>query len=132
VPRNILPWGLLAAALVVIVFVVRRRSGNGSGSVASPASSVGAPAPGSPDRPLDETELRESQIHAGPQRCEETAQHMNELEGNSRTDAKGMAVIGRCLRRGNRAWTKCVLASSTLWAAAACDRRLLAGDGGVR
>lgn len=135
-PRNILPWVLLGVAIVVALTVLRNPTPPGaaptSSASAAPVSST--PGPGLSGRtyndpPMDELELRESHMHVAHEACEEGAKRINELEGLSPTDPKGIRIIGACLSRGNVAWYKCVLKATTRLEAGTCNRRFLANGG---
>jgi hypothetical protein len=135
VPRNILPWVLLAAAVFVALSRARDPASVASGST-DPSSSAGALAtpgavpsgPAHDDPPLGPTELRDSRLHLAHEQCEEGAKRINVLEGNAPTDPKGIRIIGMCLRRGNVAWYKCIVGAATRAQAATCNRRLLMTD----
>lgn len=138
-PRNLLPWVLLAVAAVVAVTVLR----NPAPPVAPPAASnVPSMAPAGPpgvpvasgpgasartydDPPLDETEQHDVRIHIQHELCEEGAGRINVLEGLEPTDKKGFRIVSACLRHGNVAWYKCVLKAGTRLEAGTCNRRLL-------
>jgi hypothetical protein len=134
-PRNVLPWVLLAVAIVVAVTVL----GSPASKVAAPAAStvgpVGPTASGSVppastynDPPMDDAQRRDFHMKVGHEACEEGAKRINELEGIAPTDPKGMRFIGACLRRGNVAWYKCLLEAKTRLEAGTCNRRFLNND----
>jgi hypothetical protein len=132
VPRNILPWVLLATAVVVAVAVLRNPAPKETAPVASSAPSTSASvSPAAPsvrtfnDPPLSDLERREIGLHIGHEECELGAKRINELEGREPTDFHGVHFIGVCLQHGNVAWYKCIVASPTRQDAAACNRRLL-------
>lgn len=133
-PRNILPWVLLATAVVVALTVLR--SPASQVAVPAPSSVVSAaPLPSGPaptgrtynDPPMDETETRDVHLKVGHEACEEGAKRINELEGLASTDPKGIRVIGACLQHGNVAWYKCVIQAKTRLEAGTCNRRFLNG-----
>ncbi len=140
-PRNLLPWVLLAVAVVVAVSVLRKPAP----PVAAPAASSAAPiAPAAPagvpvasvpvasartydDPPLDETEQRDVHVHVAHELCEEGARRINVLEGLEAADQKGFRIVSACLRHGNVAWYKCVMKAPSRLDAGTCNRRLLNG-----
>jgi hypothetical protein len=138
-PRNLLPWVLLAVAAVVAVTVLRNPAPPAPAPAASSAPPVvqagppGVPVASGPvasartydDPPLDETEQRDVHIHIQHELCEEGAGRINVLEGLDPADKKGFRIVSACLRHGNVAWYKCVLKASTRLEAGTCNRRLL-------
>jgi hypothetical protein len=139
--RNILPWALLATAVVVAFTVFRSPASPGPAPATSalpPAASEGlpgvvvsgGPAPSGPvydDPPMTDDELRDSRIKVGHEMCEEGAKRINELQGLSPTDKQGIKFIGACLQRGNAAWYKCLVQATTRVEAGTCNRRFLTG-----
>ena len=142
-PRNVLPWVLLAVAIVVAVTVLRPPARQGAapaastaGSVGSAGASVGPTASGSVppastynDPAMDDAQRRDFHLRVGHEACEEGAKRINELEGISPTDPKGMRFVSACLRHGNIAWYKCILEAKTRPDAGTCNRRFLNSDG---
>jgi len=131
-PRKYLPWVLLAVAIVVALAVLGGPASPVAAPAASSSVSVASSAPGPvpsvrkyDDPPMDESEARDWHLKIGHEACEEGAKRVNELEGLSPTDPKGMRIIGACLPHGNVAWYKCVLKASTRLEAGTCNRRFL-------
>ena len=98
-------------------------------SVAPTASGSVPPAPTYNDPPMDDAQRRDLHIRVGHEACEEGAKRINELEGLSPTDPKGMRFVSACLRHGNVAWYKCMLETKTRPEAGTCNRRFLNSDG---
>ncbi len=139
-PRNILPWVLLAVAVVVAITVLRRPAPPGPvpmGSAIPPIDTVlppGAPSVSGPpsaraynDPPMTEEEVRDWHLKVGHESCEEGAKMINTLQGLEPTDKQGIKFIGACLRNGNVAWYKCLVKAQTRLEAGTCNRRFLNG-----
>jgi hypothetical protein len=136
VKRPWIPFVLLGAVVVAAVSVVRRPAPTSDpspqapadlGSPEAPPTASGPAHPGDP--PLNDKELRDSRLRLAHELCEEGARRINQLAGKDPNDAQGaMRTMSVCLRHGNVAWYKCVLAATTSDQAAMCSRRLLTGD----
>jgi hypothetical protein len=134
--RTWAPLALLAVAVVAAVSVLRRPS-----TPPEPAPSESALDPGAGDAPLPpgsqarlddppltDVERRDSRMRLAHELCEAGAIRINELSGLPREDPQGRRTISVCLRHGNVAWYKCILAAGDRDHALACNRRLLVGD----
>jgi hypothetical protein len=133
VKRNWLPFALLGAVVVAAIAVARQPPAASPAAGASAASSA-APVDSKPgsshgDPPLSDLEAREVHMRLAHELCEEAAKRINETEGRAPTDPKGINTITACLGHGNVAWYKCILRSSKREDVAACNRRLLNGEG---
>ena len=135
--RTWAPLALLGVAVIAAVSVLRAPSAPPEPIAAAGASDHGpgdAPAPPasgeahSADPPLSDVERRDSRMHLAHELCEAGAMRINELSGLPREDPQARRTISVCLRHGNIAWYKCILAAGSRDQALACNRRLLVGD----
>jgi len=136
--RTWAPLALLGVAAVAAVSILRRPSTPPEPPpppTASQASGGDAPQPSTTgsaarpdDPPLTDVERRDAHMHLAHELCEAGAMRINELSGLPREDPQARRTISVCLRHGNVAWYKCILAASDRDQALACNRRLLVGD----
>jgi hypothetical protein len=131
VQRSWLPFVLLGAAVAGAIVVARQPPASSPAAGASPESPAPSASPGIParvDPPLSDLEMRESRVHLAHELCEQAAKHVNEIEGRTPTDPKGINTITMCLGHGNVAWYKCILRASKHDDVGTCNRRLLVGE----
>jgi hypothetical protein len=132
----VLPWALLAAAIVAAITLVR------ASTPAAAPETVGDAPPPAPPRPhgtgapsgsatseaaggMSDKERRDARMHVSHAECEEGAKRFNELSGRDPTDPRATHLIGSCLTYGNVAWYKCLLVASSQEQAITCNHRFL-------
>jgi hypothetical protein len=125
--RRLLPWALLAGAVVAAFTVLRRTPASPAEPVGSRPDTPGQTPP--PDAgPMTAAEWRDFHVHLAHEQCEEGARRLNRLEGRAETDPQVLTRLSVCLRIGNQAWYKCMLRAVTASDAHACGQRFLSLD----
>jgi hypothetical protein len=125
--RRIVPWALLAGAVVAAFTVLHGRSS----APAEPVSQGPATEPSQPPidaGPMTAAEWHDFHVHLAHEQCEEGARRLNRLEGRAESDPQVLARLSVCLRIGNLAWYKCMLRAVTASDAHACSKRFLSLD----
>ena len=89
-------------------------------SDAAPRPSASARAP-----TMSPTEQRDFRTRLEPELCTEGAKRINTLHDRTPTDPIAIDIVSTCLKYGNNAWYRCVVAAQAADVADACTRRFL-------
>jgi hypothetical protein len=124
-----------AAAVAYVVFVrppaptAEPTNGDGGWSPAPGTGSVASSEPAASEFPPPVgRELKDFHTPLDHTQCEDGMKHVNALRGLPATDQAGLRQLSVCLRIGNLAWYKCVLAADGEPAVKVCNRRFLSLD----
>jgi hypothetical protein len=85
-----------------------------------PDAAAGAKAPS-----LTPAEQRDLRTRIDPDLCPEAVKRINTLHNRTPTDPVAIDIVSSCLKYGNNAWYRCVLAATTADVVDACGRKFL-------